>query len=383
MNGSTKKMDVIKLAFLGGGINSAVGTVHRIALEMDKRFELVAGCFSRDHQINELTANEYSINHERLYPDLQSLLTNETGKIDAIVILTPTPQHKNDVIACLESRIPVICEKALATSVNESIDIQKALDKTEGFLAVTYNYTGYPMIRELKEIIQKGKLGKIEQIQIEMPQEGFARLNKEGKPQRPQSWRLCDKSLPTISLDLGVHLHHLIHYLTSEKALEVVAQQNRFGAFRQVVDNVSCIANYTNDLVCNIWFSKSALGHRNGLKVRIYGDKGAAEWYQLNPEELIYHNNQGKKEIIDRAYIDVNVASQERYNRFKAGHPSGFIEAFANHYSDIADDLESFLASGKQPSTCHVFGIKEASEGLSLLEAIAQSSEQKQWISLT
>lgn len=382
MNGTNKVMKTIKVAFLGGGINSAVGSVHRIALEMDKKFELVSGCFSLDQKINESTANEYGIHHSRLYADLQTLLAQEKKNIDAIIILTPTPQHMSDVIACLKASIPVICEKALATSINEAREIRKTLEKTKGFLAVTYNYTGYPMLRELKNIIRHGKLGEIEQIHIEMPQEGFARLNKEGKPQKPQAWRLCDKTLPTISLDLGVHLHHLIHYLTNEKPLEVVAQQNRFGAFKQVVDNTICIANYTNDLVCNIWYSKSALGHRNGLRVRIYGDQGSAEWYQAAPEELLFYDNLGRQQIIDRANIDVEIANQGRYNRFKAGHPSGFIEAFANHYSDVANSLEAFLLSGEQPGSDHVFGIENATEGLLMLEAIAQSSKERSWIKI-
>jgi predicted dehydrogenase len=367
----------INVALLGGGNNSAVGSVHKVALEMDKRFRIHAGCFSRNPDVNQSTAEQYDV--DNFYTSIDELLMKEANHLDAIVILTPTPQHKDHVIQCLEANLPVICEKALATSSHEAMEIQKALHQEKRFLAVTFNYTGYPMLRELKDLIERGQLGKIEQLHIEMPQEGFSRLNAEGDPIIPQDWRLRDGSLPTISLDLGVHIHHLIDYLTGEKPEEVMAVQNSFGSFKNIIDNVACIAKYSNDVLCNIWFSKVALGHRNGLKVRVYGTKGAAEWMQMTPEELLLSDNKGRRTILDRANVDANITTQARYNRFKAGHPAGFIEAFANHYFDIADALESFQHSGIQPNHEHVFGLEKAKEGLIMLEAISTAAVNKEW----
>jgi predicted dehydrogenase len=368
----------LEIAFLGGGINSAVGRAHRIAIDMDKRYELVAGCFSRDKEINSNTADEYGVDSSRIYSSLDELIKNEKNNIDAICILTPTPNHKNEVIKCIENGIKVICEKALAVSSGEAIEIKEALDKYDGFLAVTYNYTGYPMLRELRAMIKEGKLGKIEQVHVEMPQEGFARLDKDGNPPKPQEWRLCDSKLPTLSLDLGTHTHDITSFLTGEEPIELVAMQNSFGSFRQIVDNSICIANYTNDIVSNIWFSKAALGHRNGLKVRVYGEIGSAQWYQLEPENLYYNDNKGHKIVIDRASVDVNVTNENRYNRFKAGHPSGFIEAFANYYTDIAE----LLLGNTNNENRYVFGIDDALEGLRMLEAMTESSKNKKWIKI-
>lgn len=368
----------LKIAFLGGGINSAVGRAHRIAIDMDNRYELVSGCFSRNSEINIATAEEYNVPLDRVYTNLDELITNEKEKIDAICILTPTPNHKNEVIKCVENNIAVICEKALAVSSEEALEIKKTLEQFNGFLAVTYNYTGYPMLRELRNMIQIGKLGKIEQVHIEMPQESFAKLDKQGQPQKPQEWRLHDGSLPTISLDLGTHTHDITSFLTGEAPIELVAIQNSFGSFRQVVDNSISIANYTNNIVSNIWFSKAALGHRNGLRVRIYGENGSAEWYQLEPENLYFNDNQGNKFIIDRASLDVSITTQPRYNRFKAGHPSGFIEAFANYYDDIADYLQGY----NHNENGFVFGVDNAIEGLKMLEAMTISNQTKKWVNI-
>lgn len=368
----------LKIAFLGGGINSAVGRAHRIAIDMDNRYELVSGCFSRNSEINIATAEEYNVPLDRVYANLDELITNEKEKIDAICILTPTPNHKNEVIKCVENNISVICEKALAVSSEEALEIKKTLEQFNGFLAVTYNYTGYPMLRELRNMIQIGKLGKIEQVHIEMPQESFAKLDKQGQPQKPQEWRLHDGSLPTISLDLGTHTHDITSFLTGEAPIELVALQNSFGSFRQVVDNSISIANYTNNIVSNIWFSKAALGHRNGLRVRIYGENGSAEWYQLEPENLYFNDNQGNKFIIDRASLDVSITTQPRYNRFKAGHPSGFIEAFANYYDDIADYLQGY----NHNENGFVFGVDNAIEGLKMLEAMTISNQTKKWVNI-
>ncbi|WP_024850576.1 Gfo/Idh/MocA family protein [Hydrogenovibrio kuenenii] len=368
----------LKLGFIGGGINSAVGEVHKIAAQMDGRFELVAGCFSQDSNINNETAEQWGVCKTRIYSNWCELLNSECGKIDAVVILTPTPLHKDAIDTALDMNIPVICEKALVSSSHEASQIVQKVNDTQGFLAVTYNYTGYPMIRELKEMLKNGTIGKIEQVHIEMPQEGFLRVGKNGEPITHQGWRMKDGSIPTLSLDLGVHLHHLVDFLTSEKPVEVVSRTNHYGTHHQVVDNTVCIINYTNNLLCNMWFSKSALGCRNGLKIRMFGDCGSLEWVQLNPENLILNDNKGQTVIIDRSSAQVNVADLKKYNRFKPGHPSGFIEAFANYYYDVADAITSYRGK-RDPKSEYVFGADLAYEGLKFLEAVEISAKSRTW----
>jgi predicted dehydrogenase len=375
------KRKKISVAFLGGAYNSAVGKVHRIAIEMDQRFELVAGCFSRDSEENSKTAELYGVGEDRIYASIDDLLKNEKSQLDAIVILTPQDQHMDQVLDCLDAGLPVVCEKALVASVRDALAIRDRLAETGGFLAVTYNYTGYPMFRELGEMIRQDKLGKIQQIHIEMPQEGFSKLALDGSPIVPQDWRLRDEKIPTISLDLGVHLHMAISFLTNEKPEKLVAVGDSLGNFSQITDNIICTAKYTNNLTCNIWYSKTAFGYRNGLKVRVFGDKGSGEWFQDNPEYLNIADEYGRKFILDRASPDAKISNEDRYTRFKAGHPAGFIEAFANYYCDIADALDQYRRNNSTANP-YVFGIDEALEGIMMLEAIAESCSSCSWVEL-
>ncbi len=373
---------ILKLGFIGGGINSAVGITHQIASQMDGKFKVVSGCFSRNEKINKETANRFNIPLNRVYVSWEEFIKNERENLDAVVVLTPTHSHYEILKKLLKFDIPVICEKAVCSTLNQAEELKKIIKNGNNFFTVTFNYTGYPMVRELKNIIEKGELGEIKQIHIEMPQESFIKLGKDNRYLTPQKWRLEDKYIPTVSLDLGVHLHSLIHFLTNKEPLEVVALQDSFGHFNQVVDNVMCLAKYTGGMNCNIWFSKSALGHRNGLKIRIYGDLASAEWYQMEPETLIINDNKGKKYIIDRAENDVVISSQDRYNRFKAGHPAGFIEAFANLYVDIWRDLISFNKNNTNKLSKYCFDINTAYEGIKFFHAVSKSSYEKRWVSL-
>jgi predicted dehydrogenase len=368
----------LKLGFIGGAIDSAVGETHKISSQMDECWELKAGCFSTHAESNFKTGHAWGVDKERIYPSYTEMLKAEKKHLDAIAILTPTPSHADIVIAALEYGYPVVCEKALATSYAEVKNIIRAVKKYKGYLAVTYNYTGYPMVRELQSIIQSGRLGRLQQIHIEMPQEGFLRVDKNGNRTEPQAWRLSDREVPTISLDLGVHLHQMIGFLCGEHPIELVAINNKFGLFEGIVDNTMCIARYSGGIDCQIWFGKTALGNSNGLKVKLYGEKGSAEWYQMQPESLIIHDNKGRKNTLERSSVDLILANDDRYNRFKAGHPAGFIEAFANLYYDIANDVRQFRLNNRSISPW-VFGADVALEGLEMLELIEQSAKDKEW----
>jgi predicted dehydrogenase len=369
----------IKLAVLGGSINSAVGSAHIYALNLTNKFEVVAGCFSRDQKINTKSAMEYGIQEDRVYPSLEKLIYSEKIKIDAILILTPTNQHKDQILFCSKHNIPIICEKALATSYSDALEIENSLKGNNNFLIVIYNYLGYPMIREMKHLIKNNRFGKIKHIQIEMPQEGFKRLNSKGESVIPQDWRLKDDNIPTISLDLGVHLHMMVRYLTNEKVVKVIANHESFGNFPSVIDNVNSLIKYTNSMTCAMWYSKAALGKRNGMKINIYGENLSAEWVQEFPEYLIFADQFGHITKLDRGSNDAAVCNLPRYSRFKAGHPAGFIEAFANYYIDISNALDDFLLNKKDVLHDECYGIQDSKEGLSLLEAMSKSNLTKVW----
>ncbi|MCQ2104492.1 MAG: Gfo/Idh/MocA family oxidoreductase [Fibrobacter sp.] len=366
-----------EIAFIGGGINSAIGEVHKAASQMDGCFKLVAGAFSTHPDINKQTAEVWGVASDRVYDDYRQLLQTEKGKLDAVVVLAPTDFHEEIVVAALRAGFPVICEKSLATSVAEGERIAAAVAETKGFFCTTYNYTGYPMVRELKQLIEDGKLGKIQQVQVEMPQEGFLRLGANKEPPKPQAWRLKDTVIPKISLDLGSHLHNMMYFLTGERPTRIVADEATFGLFPQIVDNVGALVQYTNNVRAQVWFSKTALGNRNGLRIRVFGSEGSAEWFQLEPETLKTCDLHGRVCLSDRTG-DVKIANLPRYNRFKAGHPAGFIEAFANYYRDIADCLEQYFATGGFSSK-YVCGIKTSLEGLAMMQAAAVSAKSQKW----
>lgn len=364
----------LRLGFIGGALNSAVGYTHFNASRIDGHFRVDAGCFSRRPESNAETAQTYGIPQERTHASWQALLEQERDMLDALVVLTPTPDHRDIVIAALDAGFPVICEKALAVSSDECEQISAAVARNRGFLAVTYNYSGYPMVRELRRMIADGSLGTLQQIHLEIPQEGFLR---EGAA--PQAWRLKDYAVPTVSLDLGVHVHHLVHFLTGGKApLEVVGDQGTYGHFSEIVDNVYCLAHYEDNLRVQSWFGKTALGNRNGLRIRVMGSLASAEWFQMQPEDLQLNQADGRRLLIDRGSNDADVARQLRYNRFKAGHPSGFIEAFANLYADIAGRLRQFKSDEAAHSE-FVYGARESEEGLRFLEAISRSAQTRKW----
>ncbi|MEO5346422.1 MAG: Gfo/Idh/MocA family oxidoreductase [Magnetococcus sp. YQC-9] len=372
----------LEVAFLGGAYHSAAGRAHRSALELDQRYEIVAGCFSRHPEENAFSAAQYRVAPERTHANLETLLDAEIGRIDAVVILTPTDQHFEQLKTCMDRKIPIICEKAMVVSRQQALTIHEQVQTHSAFLVVTYNYTGYPMLRELKQLIGQNQLGRIRQILIEMPQEGFIRVNADGTPIVPQEWRLHDREIPTISLDLGVHLHSLVQFLTGARPIEVVSTANSHGNFPTIIDNISCIANYTREILCSIWYSKTAQGYRNGLRIRIFGELGSAEWVQENPEYMILSDNQGIRRIVDRSSCGILTGNDPRYARFKAGHPAGFIEAFANYYNDIADALLQYRSGAKNYLNDHVFGADTAFNGIRMLDAIARSAREHGWVSV-
>ena len=370
----------LKLAFIGGSLNSAIGQTHFAASQMDGRWQVVGGAFSACDEECRQTAEAWRLRDAWLFDDWRTMLPAIKGQVDAVAVLTPTPMHAQILEALLEAEIPVICEKALVSSVAEADALAARFDPARHFLTVTYNYSGYPMVRELRALIQVGDLGELLQVQLEMPQEGFLRPPViDGVVQPPQAWRRQDGVIPTICLDLGVHLHHLSDFLTGLPIEAVMADMAGYSQWG-VIDHVQLLLRYDGGARGGMWMSKTALGHRNGLRVRIYGSKGSAEWYQMEPEAIHLAWQDGRVERLDRAG-PVKLAHARRYTRMKPGHPAGFVEAFANLYWDLADALIQWRTKGRVENP-YVFGLDHAREGLRLFEAAQASFETGQWVRL-
>jgi predicted dehydrogenase len=361
-----------KLAFIGGSCESIAGYPHFIASQMDRRFEVVSGVFSSNKETNKRTAQKWNV--KSYYDDIDNLIKYQRDNIDVISILTPTPIHIQALEKLLKLDIPIICEKPLVSSFEDIRKIEKILENKKRFLVVTNNYSGYPMVRELKQKILNNELGDILHIRLKMPQESFLRPPKSIK--YPQKWRLQDGFVPMISLDLGAHLHHLAYFLLSEEPNKIMATYNSFSNYN-VIDDVTMLLEYESGIKGSFWLSKTALGNRNGLHIEIYGSKASAIWHQENPEKLEFSYFTGQKTIIDRG-SDIEMVPNPLYHRMTPGHPSGYIESFANLYNDIANCLDDYFLN-KSFNSNYVFGFEHAKNGIKLLHNASISNQNQHW----
>jgi len=366
----------LKLAFIGGGVNSAIGRVHFISSQMDRKFEVIGGMFSRDSAIQAATENYFSINKAVTFRNLDDFF-NKKNEYDALVLLTPTPTHFEFIKRALQEKLPIICEKAFVANTSESKEVLSRLGNQQLRNIVTFNYSGYPMVRLMQHLVLNGDIGKPVNIRISMPQEGYLKLNpKTGKINLPQDWRQQDGVIPTILLDLAVHCLHLGSFITNQNPSEVFARFKHHARVTSVIDDVEVLAEYPSEMLGSFWFTKSALGKQNGLTVEIYGSEGSMTWLQEIPNSITFSNAFGDVKILKFGQ-NLPIINESRYERFKPGHPSGFTEAFANLYWDaysyLKSDLSNFLDTDYVPS------MQVASKGIDILEAMVKSNETSTW----
>lgn len=296
---------------IGGGLNSAVGAAHVAALRMTGKFDLVAGCFSTDGLVNSDTANKYRTYAPENIKELMAL------RPDRVVILSPTTlhrQHIENVAGYSLQHTPVLCEKALGASSEET---RWMLDYPAP-LACVFNYFFYDAVQKLRTLINDGEFGTITHIRAEMPQAGYL-------VSKPQEWRLTDDG---IYLDLMTHLLHLVWGLTREEPSQVWVQERKYSD-QGVVDYVSAFVTYST-FTADLFVSKCSAGNTNGLRIRVYGTEGSAEWYQLRPDTLVF----------GRSDIPGVIIKMEVPNKlFKLGHPSaGFVGSIASVYDAWSDN---------------------------------------------
>lgn len=366
--------NMLKLGFVGGGINSTIGKMHYLASKIDGNWDICSGFLSRDKKINYLTSKKYGIKKDRTYNTLESFIKNEKDKLDAVAIITPTPNHFKILKKLIELNVPIICEKPLLFEIKEKKFLEKKI-KNNFFLRTTYNYTGYPLIKKLKYLINKNYFGQIQQVFFEMPQDAFTL--ETSKYIKLKKWRLKDKKIPNISHDLASHLIHMCLYLFNDKPEKVFCEYFS-NSKKGLIDNGYFFVKFSKGINGNFWISKSAVGIRNGYKLRIFGKKRSAEWYQCNPDELIINNTNGSKEVIDSLCIERNI--DRKYNRYKVGHPTGFLDAFANCYNDIAGELRKYKKNNKLYKNKNHTEIKNNLLILKFLNKASISNQKKKWV---
>ena len=359
-------MAKINCIIIGGGSNSAVGRVHRDAISLSKHdFNIIDGCFSTNPDNHRNSLKMWGID-DLIHNDAETILEKhkEYAKECVVIILSPTDKHYEHLALAIKYGYSIICEKALVTNIEELHNIQTTVDENQIFIRNIFNYSGYPLVREIRSLILDGHIGSIQQIVCEMPQEGLVRPPLvQGQHKGPQSWRLTDRDIPMVCLDLGVHLHHLIEFTTGITPIPKTAILKNLTAYPNIKDTQFILFSEKNETVIgSMWFTKSAIGTRNGLLMRIFGSSGSIEWYQQNPEIIKLSLISGQTQIIDRS-INCITATEPRYERMKVGHPAGFIEAFANLYDDIGDDYKHWRSSG-QDNDSMLLGITYAARGI-------------------
>ena len=371
-------MHPFKLAILGGALDSIAGYPHFVASQMDNRFKVVSGVFSTDNEKNLKTARYWGV--ERVYSTIEEFIEKEKGKVDAVSVLLPTPLHYEVVKKLLKNRFAVICEKPLFSNLEEIKRLPYEVDLKDKFLVVTYNYIAYPLLGVLREKILSGELGEIVNIHLEMPQESFFRPPK-GIRDYPPKWRKKDGEIPGILLDLMSHLFSISYFLTEKDIKKVYSTFKSFSPFG-VVDEVKVITEYNDGSVGFFWVSKVALGNRNGLKISVYGTKGAAFWVQEEPERLVIAYADGKKCVLDRSNVEFPPDKKKLYNRMTPGHPSGFIEAFANLYWEISQALKLHKKGKPYDFSPLIWTYEKELKNFKFLNAVVKSAKQQREVTI-
>ena len=377
--GNTNK---IRIGFIGGGQNSFIGYTHRLAARFDNRFEFVAGVFSKDKKKSIAFGKSLGLDPMRCYSDYKTMAKKELNRsdgIEAIGIMTPSGDHYKIAKEFIRSKIHIICDKPLTATLEDAVALEKLIKKSKIIFALTHNYSSYPMLREAKELVTKNKIGKIKVINVEYPQ-GYTVGVKKKNEKSTLKWRL-DKNMsgPSMILaEIGTHAYHLMRYVTGLEVREVSAEVNSLSEEISVDDNAFIIVRMNNQARGSVWVSSAATGGENGLKIRVYGTKGAVEWLQDDPNILKFTELNAPTKILTRASNTVSNLSIQS-SRVAAGHPEGFFEAFANIYTEFADSINSYNKN-KKNNSIHP-SIDDGVRGIKFIFAAKKSSNQNsKWI---
>jgi len=372
---------------VGGGPGAFIGAVHRIAARMDDRFELVAGALSSNPERSRAAALEMHIAPERAYGSFMEMATAEAkrpDRIDAVSIVTPNHVHFGPAKAFLEAGIHVICDKPLTTTVEDAAALAGIVKKSGLIFGLTHNYTGYPLVRQAKEMVEAGELGRLRVVQVEYAQDWLT-TPVEATGNKQAVWRTDPaQSGPAGSLgDIGTHAYNIACFVTGLRCEQVAAEVSIFVPGRRLDDNVQTLLRFEGGARGMLWASQVATGNENNLRLRVYGEKAGLEWGQEKPNYLRF-TPYGKPPItISRAGAGAT-ASAKHASRIPSGHPEGYLEAFAQLYKDLAEQIAARNA-GRAPaaSALLVPGVKEGVEGVQFIDGVLKSSNQNSgWVKL-
>jgi predicted dehydrogenase len=367
----------LRLGVVGGGPGSFIGTVHRAAARLDDHYEIVAAVMSRNPERSRAVAQAIGIPEGRAYADHGELLAREAERsdgIDVLAIMTPNAMHYPIARDALASGLDVICDKPLATNLEDAIDLVRRVKESGLVLCLTHNYTGYPMVRHARAMVQGGELGPIRQLHVEYIQGNLAGPT-EADRDPTVNWRFAaDQCGPSLVLgDIGTHAHHLASFITGLELSEVAAELGSAVPGRQVHDYAHLLLRFTGGARGSMWVTNSAAGAEHGLHIRVFGDKGGLEWHQEEPNSLLHRPLHGFAQVLTRGRPGLS-APAERATRIVLGHPEGFHEAFANLYADAAEAIVARRTGARpDPLALDFPTVEDGARGMKFVEAAVAS----------
>jgi predicted dehydrogenase len=376
----------IRLGMVGGGAGAFIGAVHRIAARLDDRFELVAGALSSDPERAMLSGAELGLTPDRTYGSYADMAKREArlkNGIEAVAIVTPNHIHYPAAREFLRRGIHVICDKPLTATLADAKKLVKLVEKGDSLFILTHNYTGYPMVREARERIRTGELGELRLVHVEYVQDWLAEpIEQTG--QKQAAWRTdpARSGLGGSTGDIGTHAFNLAEFVSGLELESLSSDVHTFVEGRRLDDNAHVMLRFRGGAKGMLWCSQVAVGQENGLRLRIYGTEGGLEWAQEHPNHLTLARLGEPPQLITRAGPGSGAAAA-RMSRTPSGHPEGYLEGFANIYSEAAAAILAAREGRKADPEVIYPSVYEGLRGVEFVAAcIASSKRNGAWVPL-
>lgn len=378
----------IKMGMVGGGVGAFIGDVHRKAAALDGKIDLVCGAFSSSPARSKETGKNLFLPENRVYGSYEEMFQEEKKlpegeRMDVVSIVTPNFLHFPAAKMALENGFHVICDKPMTLTLDEAKELASIVEESGLLFALTHNYTGYPMVKQARDLVKTGSLGSIRKVVVEYPQGWLAtKLEEEGNKQA--SWRTDPKKAgPAGAMgDIGTHAENLAEYITGLKIKELCADLGRMVEGRDLDDDGNILLRFDNGAKGVLHASQISVGEENNLKIFVYGEKAGFEWHQEEPNTLLLKHLDGPTEKyrtgVDHDYLSDNALA---HTRLPSGHPEGFIEAFANIYRNVALSIQSRLSGEKPDEATYDFpSVHDGVRGIAFIDTLIESDQSdKKW----
>lgn len=369
----------LRLGMIGGGQGAYIGSTHRLACRLDGQWEIVAGAFDVSPDRGRAFALAEGIAPDRAYGTCKELLERERerdDRVDAVAICTPNHTHYPMARDLVNAGFNVICEKPLTATLQDAVKLEKLVRESGVFFGVAYTYSGYPMIHEARIRVARGEIGKIRTVQVEYPLEWMATdIERRGNAQA--AWRTdpVQNGRGGSIGDIGTHAYHLAGMVTGLKLEKLTADLAKFVNGRVLDDNAHVMMRYEGGARGLLWSSQVAIGLSNGVRLRVFGEKGSFQWHQEHPNELIYSELNGRVQAIKRGTEELSEDAKVR-GRTPPGHPEGYVLAFANLYLGFAEAIRAKF-EGREPGVVgqNLPTAYDGLKGVAFVEAVVESSE--------